>query len=110
MILKWEDTTSYSQGQRGKIAQTGWGTTVKGIRIWVSCAHLAYPGEWVVRSSVLDDGRPFTLGRKHELSSQHARNLAVHAVRSEVSETIAKMGGVLAVLDTVSDLPPAQGG
>lgn len=51
--IEWKDATSYSQGERGKIEPTAWECTVLGARIWISCGHLHYPGEWIINCSAI---------------------------------------------------------
>lgn len=63
----WKDATSYSQGQRGKTNPTAWECRVEGIRIWVSCGHIYYPGEWVMSCDALNIDKKH-LGRSSEMS------------------------------------------
>ncbi len=93
MDLVWEDATSYSQGQRGKVAQTAWETTIDGVRIWVSCGHRYYPDDWVVTSQALGFDA-VSLGDVEGVSSEQARNLAVTKAWHEAKRIEGKMGGL----------------
>lgn len=44
----WKDTTSYSQGQRGKVEPRTWTAEAEGVRITVTNNHLHAPGKWVM--------------------------------------------------------------
>jgi hypothetical protein len=44
---KWNDATSYSRGERGKIEPTAWDIKFGGVRLWVGKGHRWYPGKWV---------------------------------------------------------------
>ena len=43
----WKDTTSYSQGDKER-KQTTYTTKNGRIRITITCAHIYYPGQWVM--------------------------------------------------------------
>lgn len=43
----WKDTTSYSQGDKER-KQTTYTTESGRIRITITCAHIYYPGQWVM--------------------------------------------------------------
>lgn len=49
-MAEWKDATGYSQGQRGKKEPTAWETAIGDCRIWISCGHRHYPGEWVMNA------------------------------------------------------------
>ena len=96
--IKWKDATSYSQGQYGRIDPTAWECVIEGIRIWVSCGHRYYPGEWVVTCLNLGiDCKQ--IGKIENLSADQARALAsgfVSAAARSQAETLEKMARRLA--------------
>lgn len=78
MQIEWTDATSYSQGQRGKVSQTAWETTICGARVWVSCGHRYYPDRWVMNCQTLGI-KGFDLGSTNA-SSEQARDRAINKV------------------------------
>jgi hypothetical protein len=80
MSIQWKDATSYSQGQRGTINPTAWECSFAGVRIWVSCGHIYYPGEWVMNCDALDlDKRRLGLAFEMPVSEVFAKALALAA-------------------------------
>lgn len=49
---KWQDTTSYSPGDKERIP-TSFTLKGKGVRITVVNSHIYYPGKWVTHCSSL---------------------------------------------------------
>lgn len=45
---KWKDSTSYSQGQRGKIDPTAWELKIGNVRVWIAVGHIYHPDNWVM--------------------------------------------------------------
>lgn len=87
MNIEWKDATSYSQGERGKIAPRAWESRIEGIRIRVTCGHIYYPGEWIMtnddlgfdkKSLGLTSEMPLTdvFSKALELSSAEAKRRA----------------------------------
>lgn len=45
--MKWEDTTGYSRDKER--VPTTWTAKVAGLKITVTCGHIYYRGQWVLR-------------------------------------------------------------
>ena len=99
----WKDATSYSQGQRGKIAQTAWEITINGARIWVSRGHRYYPDDWVMTCARLGIGA-VSLGKSEGVSSEQARNRAITDAWSKARQIEGEMGGLADALFAIPDL------
>ena len=55
----WKDATSYALGQRREIEPLTWECTIYGVRVWVTCDNIYYPGKWIVNCDFLEiDRRP----------------------------------------------------
>lgn len=48
-MIDWKDVTPYRKGERGNIAPTAFSIEVSGATLWLSCGHIDYPNQWVVR-------------------------------------------------------------
>lgn len=57
--MQWKDVTTYSRGERGVKEPTAFELDMGGgFRIWISCGHLYYPGEWVMKCHALGQTEP----------------------------------------------------
>ncbi len=99
--MEWEDATSYSRGQRGKVPQTAWEAEIDGARIWVSCGHLYFPGRWVMNCRVVGIVEK-DLGST-EATSEQARDRAVQEVWAAARAKAACLTGLA---DTAFAVPP----
>lgn len=52
-MSEWEDTTSYSRDERGKIEPRCWELSMTGLCICVH-RHIGFPGEWLLSCRELD--------------------------------------------------------
>ena len=95
--MNWMDATTYSQGQRGKVAQTAWSADIGGKRIWVSCGHRDFPDAWVMRFGTVIEG-PLEIGKKDKMNSDEARKNAVETAWDYVRQEIATLGSIEANL------------
>lgn len=102
-MTTWTDATSYSQGERGKKPQTAWATEINGVRIWVSCGHIYYPNEWVMRCTALGIDL-VSLGKSEGVSSEQARNRAVNDLWPKARQLAAEIGGLADALFAIPDL------
>lgn len=88
--MQWTDATSYRQGQRGKVAQTAWQTTIGGTHIWVSCGHIDHRGSWVMRCRGLNLDL-VALDIPDDASSEEARDKAVELAWEKAGQIAAQM-------------------
>ena len=51
--MKWEDTTSYSKGERGIIAPKTWTIRYAQLSICVTCGHIYHRPNWVMHCHML---------------------------------------------------------
>lgn len=103
MTPEWKDATSYRQGERGKIEPRSWKMCIGEWRIWISCGHVYYPGEWIVTCRAIDISK-HRLGMIADMSTQDARRLALVVVR-EKAMNLAKH-----IYDTAAQLPVEPAG
>src|SRR5690606_41821688 len=90
MPVEWKDATSYSQGQRGKIAPDAWECTVADVRVWVGSGHRYYPGEWVMHCHTLGM-EAIRIGPASALSEKEAQQAALTRAASEASKRATKL-------------------
>tara|TARA_R110000764_G_scaffold164200_1_gene251270 strand:- start:239 stop:550 length:312 start_codon:yes stop_codon:yes gene_type:complete len=95
--MNWKDATSYSQGQRGKAAQTAWKADFEGVIVWVSCGHIDYRGSWVMRCRELGIDLE-RLEVADGASSELARDKAIETACHKASLLAVKMRAVSDVL------------
>lgn len=96
MAIEWKDVTSYSQGQREKIEPTAWECRIEGIRIWVSCGHIYYPGQWIMNCDALDiDKKHLAATGEIPVSAVLAKALRIAGITArERSERLAAMAEI----------------
>jgi len=46
--MTWNDSTSYSRGERGKKQPTAFELDLKELRIFITAAHIYYKGTWII--------------------------------------------------------------
>lgn len=88
MNLTWKDATSYSKGQRGKVAQTAWQAEIGEYKILVSRGHINHPERWVMTCRKL--GLEAVDLSESKFTPEHAQKLALSKVwevaRSQIAE------------------------
>ena len=87
MTIQWTDTTSYSQGERGKKKPTSWSWYSKQLRITVMCGHVYAPGQWVMNCYPLGIDT-FKLNVK---TKEQAQQKAIRIVKSRLIEMVAEL-------------------
>ena len=88
MTIEWTDTTSYSQGQRGKKTPTCWSWQSERLRITVTCGHIYVPGQWVMHCYPLGID---TLKLIDVVTKEHAQQKAIHIVKGHLNEMIKEL-------------------
>jgi len=88
MITEWTDTTSYSQGQRGKKAPTCFSWQGKRLRITVTCGHIYAVGEWVMHCWPLGID---CLKLLHVITKEDAQKKAMLIVKKRLQEMVAEL-------------------
>lgn len=77
--MQWTDATSYSRSSpRGEAPQTSWEINVEGVRLWVSCGHKDFDGDWILNCDALGIHHHVLTGRN--ASSETARDLALELI------------------------------
>jgi hypothetical protein len=105
--MKWKDSTTYSRGQRGVMPQTSWSTEVDGVYIFITCAHVACRGSWMIRCHELGIDLA-EIGVPDDASSEAARDKAIEMAWSKASILAVKMRGVSDTLFATPNLSEAK--
>jgi len=70
--LSWKDCTSYSRDQKDR-TPTAFDIGCQGLQITITCAHIYYPGRWVVHCYALQMAtEPLTEGISLEVAQREA--------------------------------------
>lgn len=104
--FKWEDATSYSQGQRGNIEPSAWTCSVGHIHIWLGNAHRYYPGIWIMHCHELGFSEK-KIGAVQDIDLVEARRRALSIASDQAKHDAQVLMSVAAQIEAV--LSPQDG-
>lgn len=87
--MKWQDATSYSQGQRGIKAPSAWKATVGGFQILIMSDHLYHPGVWVMNCNGLGIKEKRLAGHVEDLRA--VKDASINACWNEAKAQVDKL-------------------
>lgn len=87
--LQWKDATSYSRGERGTVPPRTYATTVAGEGVAVTCGHIYYPGQWILRSPGLGVIEPHPFAEVADMTPEQAQDAALKLLNRRIAK-IAK--------------------
>jgi len=104
--IKWEDATSYSQGERGRIDPSAWRCSVGHTSIWIGRAHRYYPGEWVMHCHELGFSEK-KIGAATDIDLAEAKRRALSIASRQAKHDAQVLMSVAAQIEAV--LSPQDG-
>lgn len=99
--MDWKDVTTYSRGQRGVKEPTAFELDCgNGLRIWISCGHIYYPGKWVVKCHFLGISEPRELSARTLEEAKTEAKLAIAATTKDTATKLLRIAKSLKAQNT----------